>query len=233
MSDSFGHRTPGAHRRPTQNVGRIVGIGTGLVALNIVLMFALSYTPIASIGAALFSNFFVGIVAFVATVGGGFWIANKGLESDNMGITSAGVTLIQFGYGMFGAAILASAGTELRVTALGITTVVTAAITAAVVLVVFRTDRSFAGWNRYGFGCFIGGFVVGAIAFFVAPPLLLFAGLLFFLGFVAHLTYEIWAVRENRFASDLRSGIGIYVAVMGVFVHVLQWVMRILAMMEE
>jgi len=47
-------------------------------------------------------------------------------------------------------------------------------------------------------------------------------------AFIVDLTYEIWAVRENRYASDLRNAIGIYVAVMGVFIHILMWVLRIL-----
>ena len=52
-------------------------------------------------------------------------------------------------------------------------------------------------------------------------------------AFIVSLTYEIWAVKENRYASDLRNAIGIYVAVMGVFVNVLIWVMRILSLLSE
>jgi hypothetical protein len=233
MSDSYGRRTPGVQDRPTQNVSRIVGMGTALVALNILLMFVLSYTPAASIGAMLFSNFFIGIVVFAGTVGGGFWLGSTGIERSNFPLAGLGVTLTQAGYGLFGATVLGMAAPELRVPALGITTVVTAVITAAVTLVVFRTDRSFAGWQRYAGGCFIGGIAVGAIGFFVSPVLLVVASLLFFLGFVVDLTYEIWAVRENRYASDLRNALGIYVAVMGVFVHVLQWVLRILSALDQ
>jgi hypothetical protein len=55
----------------------------------------------------------------------------------------------------------------------------------------------------------------------------------FFAAFVVSLTYEIWAVKQDRYASDLRNAIGIYVAVMGVFVNVLVWVLRILSLLSE
>ena len=64
-----------------------------------------------------------------------------------------------------------------------------------------------------------------AAGVFLAPALLVVAGLLFFLGFLVDLVYEVRAVREGRYGT-LRSAIGVYVAVMGVFVHVLQWVLR-------
>ncbi|WP_276272820.1 Bax inhibitor-1 family protein [Haloarcula litorea] len=233
MSGTFeqSRATPG--RTADRNITKIVGMGTALVAANILLMLALSYTPIAPLGAALFSNFFVGIAVFAVSVGGGYWVANEGLQRDSTGLAGAGVALIQAGYGLFGAAILYAFGSGLRVPALGITTVITGLVTAGITLVVFRTDHDFSGWQRYSFGFFIGGIAVGAVGAFVAPVLLFVAGLLFFLGFVVDLTYEIWAVKENRYASDLRNAIGIYVAVMGVFVHVLQWVLQVLSVLDQ
>jgi hypothetical protein len=44
---------------------------------------------------------------------------------------------------------------------------------------------------------------------------------------------ELWAVRENRYASELRNAVGIYVAVMGVFVHVLMDVLRLLSLPSQ
>ncbi|MBX0323748.1 Bax inhibitor-1 family protein [Halomicroarcula sp. F13] len=233
MSSTFDRSTLNAGATVDRNISKIIGMGTALVAVNILVMLGLSYTPIAPLGAALFSSFFVGIAVFAVTVGGGFWIATKGVERGSMGLAGVGVLLIQGGYGLFGAAILYIYGGGLRVPALGITTVVTGAITAVVATVVFKSNYDFSGWQRYAFGCFIGGLVVGAAGVFLNPILLVVAGLLFFLGFVVDLTYEIWAVRENRYASDLRNAIGIYVAVMGVFVHVLQWVLRILSMLNR
>ncbi|MBX0348510.1 Bax inhibitor-1 family protein [Haloarcula pellucida] len=234
MSSTFdrGTRTVGA--TVDRNISKIIGMGTALVAVNILVMLGLSYTPIAPLGAALFSSFFVGIAVFAVSVGGGFWIATKGVERGNMGLAGAGVLLIQGGYGLFGAAILyIYGGGGIRIPALGITTVITGAITAVIATVVFKSNYDFSGWQRYAFGCFIGGLVVGAAGVFLSPLLVVVAGLLFFLGFIVDLTYEIWAVRENRYASDLRNAIGIYVAVMGVFVHVLQWVLRILSMLDQ
>lgn len=227
------YEAPGVEATASRNASRIAGIGAGLVALNIVLMLALSYTPVAGIGATLFSNYFVGIATFVVTVGGGYWLANTGIENGSMPLAGAGVALSQFGYALIGSAILAAvASTSMRVTALGITTVVTGLITAVVTVVVFKTDHSFARWQTYSWVCFGGGFVVGAVGFFVNPLLMLAAGALFLLGFIVDLTYEIWAVRESKYDSDLRSAIGIYIAVMGVFIHILQLVLRVLELLD-
>ncbi len=235
MSDS-----PGGYRRHgetgtgtgTGNVGRIAGIGTGLVALNVLLMLVLSYTPAVSLGRVLFSSFFLGVAAFAVSVGGGYWLADRGIQRGTTPLAVAGVALTQAGYGLFGATVLSYASPALRAPALGVTAVVTGLITAVITVVVYRTDRSFAGWGRYAGGLFIAGIAVGAAGVFLAPVLVLVAGLLFFLGFVVDLVYEIWAIREGRYGT-LRSALGVYIAVMGVFVHVLQWVLRSLAVLDR
>lgn len=94
------------------------------------------------------------------------------------------------------------------------------------------TDHSFERWQLYSWVCFGAGFLVGAVGFFVTPTIMLAAGALFLLGFVVDLTYEIWAVRESKYDSDLRSAIGIYIAVMGVFIHILQLVLRVLELLD-
>jgi hypothetical protein len=233
VSRNVNQNVEGSYGTGTRNLNQIAGIATGLVAVNILLMLVLSYTPVADIGLLLFSNYFVGIATFVATVGGGFWISNTGIERGNMGISGVGVTLIQVGYALLGSAILVVAPTGIRVPAIGISTVLTAALTAAVAVGVFKTSRSFERFQFYSRGVFVGGFVVGAIGFFVTPALMLLAGVLFFLGFVLDLIYEIWAVRENKYASTLRNAIGIYVAVMGVFIHILQLVLRVLSVLDN
>lgn len=218
---------------PTVDVSRVAGIATALVVANIVLMLVGSYTPIASLGLVLFSNFFVGVAVFVVTIGGGFWISSRGIRHGNLPVAGAGVTLIQFGYTLLGAGILAIAPSELRVPALSITTVLTGLLTAGVVLVVYRTDRSFERWQTYSRGLFVAGFAAGAIGFFTGSSLMIAAFALFFLGFVADLTYEIWAVKVSKYSSELRNAIGIYIAVMGVFVHILQLVLRVLSALDN
>ncbi|WP_440990537.1 hypothetical protein [Haloarchaeobius baliensis] len=222
-----------ARNATTVDVPRVAGIGAGLVAVNVLLMLVGSYTPLADLGTVLFSNYFVAVGTFVVTVGGGFWVSNKGIENDSMPVAGAGVSLIQFGYTLLGSAILVVASPTVRLVALGVTTVITGLLTAGVVVVVYRTDRSFERWQLYSRGLFVGGFVVGAVGFFVNSLLMLGASVLFFLGFVADLTYEIWAVKENRYASALRNAIGIYVAVMGVFIHILQLVLRALSYLDN
>lgn len=234
MSEPTGHGHGGATAaRTSHDVTTIAGIGTGLVAVNIALMLALSYTPVAGLGQVLFGNFFLGIAAFVVTVGGGYWLASTGIDRGSMGLAAGGVTLTQFGYGLFGATVLSLASAGLRVPALGVTAVITGVITAGVTVVVYRTDRSFERWQWYAGGLFVAGIAIGAVAVFLAPAAMVLAGICFFLGFVADLTYEVWKVRAERYASALLSAIGIYVAVMGVFVHVLQWVLRVMSVLDQ
>jgi len=234
MSGSFGERTVTAAGTVDRNLSRIIGTATGLIAVNILAMLALSYVPpVVGLGAALFGNFFIGIAVFAVTVGGGSWVASKGTQRGSLPLAGAGVTLTQLGYALFGATALGLAAASLRVPAIGISVVVTAAITAAVAYVVFTTDRNFSSWQSYSFYLFVGGFVLGAAGYFVSPALIVVASLVFFAAFVVSLTYEIWAVKQDRYASDLRNAIGIYVAVMGVFVNVLVWVLRILSLLSE
>jgi len=217
-----------------RNLNKIIAIASGLVAVNILLMLAMSYVPpIVGLSAILFGNVFVGMAVFAITVGGGFWISSKGTESGNLPLAGAGVSLTQLGYGLFGALILGVAPAALRLPAIGISVVLTAIVTAIITFVVFNTDRNFSSWQSYSFYCFIAGFAVVAVGYFTTPLVMAMGGFIFFVAFVVDLTYEIWAVKANRYASDLRNAIGIYVAVMGVFIHILQWVIRILSMLSE
>jgi len=146
----------------------------------------------------LFANYFIGIGTFVVTIGGGFWISNRGIEADALPLAGAGVALIQFGYTLLGSAILGGVSPELAVPALAVTTAITGLLTAGVVVLVYRTDRSFDRWQLYSRGLFVAGFVAGSVGVFVNPTLVLLASVLFFLGFVTDLTYEIWAVKDKR-----------------------------------
>jgi hypothetical protein len=232
MSDGFGHAREGA-ATATTNLASTMGVASGLVAANVALMLVLSYTPVVDLGRVVFSNFFLGIAVFAATVGGGHWLSTGSLEKGNVALAAVGVALIQFGYGLFGSTLLAGVESSLRVPALGISAVITAAITALVTVVVYRTDHSFERWNLYSAGLFVGGLVLGAVGVFVASLLLVVAGLCFFLGFIAYLFHEVWAVKTSAYPGTLINAIGIYVAVMGVFVHVLSWVLRILSMLDQ
>jgi len=234
MSGSFDARSVNVTDTVDRNLSTIIGVATALVAVNILLMLALSYIPaVVGLSAILFGSIFIGMAVFAVTVGGGSWVASKGIQRGSLPVAGAGVSLTQAGYGLFGALLLGRASASLRLPAIGIAVVITAVITAVVAAVVFKTDYNFASWQNYAFYCFIGGIGAAAAGVFLFTPLVLVASLLFFAGFIVSLTYEIWAVKENRYASDLRNALGIYVAVMGVFVNVLMWVLRILSMLDN
>jgi FtsH-binding integral membrane protein len=233
MSGSFGNVERTATGTVDQNLSKVIGVSTGLIAANILLMLALSYIPPAvALGGLLFGSLFVGMAAFAISVGGGSWVASKGVKRGSLPLAGAGLTLTQAGYGLFGAYILGLASAALRLPAIGIAVVITAAITGVVAYVVYTTNKNFSSWQSYSFYCFIAGIALAAVGYFVFQPLIILAGLVFFVAFTVSLTYEIWAVKENRYASDLRNAIGIYVAVMGVFVNVLIWVLRILELLD-
>ena len=233
MSGSFGSPERTATGTVDQNLSKIIGVSTGLIAVNILLMLALSFVPPAvALGALLFGNIIIGMAAFAISVGGGSWLASKGVKRGSLPMAGAGLTLTQAGYGLFGAYILGLASAALRLPAIGISVVITAAITGVVAYVVYTTDRDFSSWQSYSFYLFIAGIALSLAGYFVLQPLIFLAALVFFAAFTVSLTYEIWAVRENRYASDLRNAIGIYVAVMGVFVNVLIWVLRILELLD-
>lgn len=233
MSELPGHRGRAATTTATSNLASTMAVASGLVAVNVVLMLVLSYTPVVDLGRVVFSNYFLAVGTFAATVGGGYWLASTALEDGNVPLASGGVLLTQFGYGLFGATILVAAPSSLRVPALGTTAVITALVTAVVTAVVYNVDHSFERWRLYSTGLFVGGFALGAVGFFVTPLLMLVASACFFLGFLAYLVHEVWAVKTSAYPGTLVNAIGIYVAVMGVFIHVLQLVLRVLSVLDQ
>jgi hypothetical protein len=52
MSGSFGSQTRTVSGTVDQNLSKIIGVSVGLIAINILVMLALSYTPVADLGPA-------------------------------------------------------------------------------------------------------------------------------------------------------------------------------------
>ena len=76
----------------------------------------------------------------------------------------------------------------------------------------------------YAFLAGLGGLLLASFV----PVVGLLAFALIFGGFLLRLGHEMWQVRESRGRPAMQS-VGLYVAVAGVFVHVLQIVIRMLA----
>ncbi|MFB6217400.1 MAG: hypothetical protein ABEJ72_10640, partial [Candidatus Aenigmatarchaeota archaeon] len=87
---------------------------------------------------------------------------------------------------------------------------------------VYLTGHDFSSWNRYANYLFMGVLLFALVGTF-AGPLGIIAFALALLGFIVYLVYEIWNLRQ-RPSNVLLNGVGIYVAVMGVFVEILRLV---------
>ncbi|MFC6719353.1 hypothetical protein ACFQGT_03560 [Natrialbaceae archaeon GCM10025810] len=207
---------------------RVIGGASALMALNVLLMYVFVETPLAAVNDYLFSVPILGVIVYGAAITGGELVAERGVRNGDLGIAFVGTVVLQLAFGVFGAGVLSFAPRGSHLEILAITAVVTALLTALIAGYVFARSKSFESWGRYATYSFLGGLVAVLIGTFVAPVLL--AGfVLIFLGFLLRLGYEIWQVRDERNASVGVQTIGVYVAVAGVFVHVLQLAIRAFA----
>ncbi|MFC7165316.1 hypothetical protein [Halospeciosus flavus] len=207
---------------------KIVTGASGLMFLNVLLMFVFAATPLAVVNRYLFAVPILGTIVYGVAIVGGELLAERGIENHNSGLAVAGVAVLQLAFGAFGAGILSYLPRSLQVPALGITAVVVALMTAGIGTYVYaRSSTTFdhyGTWANYAFLAGLGAILVGT--FFA--PVLLVGFVCIFVGFLLRLGWEIWRVRDARVASPALQAIGLYVAVAGVFVHVLQIVVRML-----
>jgi FtsH-binding integral membrane protein len=211
--------------------------GVGLLGLNIVLMVAVALTPLAGVtlwlyGGAPFAPI-TGLIVFGAALTGGRWLGLSGLTNGNGLLAIVGIVLSQATYGLFGGGILSVFPNDIWVPAIGITTVVTLAITAVCALAVYKTDVNFAFAGTVSFVLLAGGSALIGVGFFFGGGILYMIGFAAFLiGFVADLLYEIWRASVSG-RSPLANGFAIYIAAAGVFVHVLQIVLELLSYLDN
>ncbi len=204
---------------------RIVGMATLLMTINVALMYAFVLTPLAVVNDYLFAAPIVGVLVYGAALMLGEIIAEKGVKNGSMGTALAGVALLQLAFGTLGAGILSFVPRDVQVTALGIAGVITVLITFLIATYVYARSKSFDRWSTYANGAFILG-VIGVGVGMLIPVVSLVGFVFIFLGFLLRLGWEIWRIRERRGTSEFLSAIGVYIAIAGVFVHVLQLVLR-------
>lgn len=204
---------------------KAVSGAAALVLVNVAVMAAFSLTPLAIVNSYLFAVPIVGVLVYGAGLYAGERIAEGGVEQGNVGRAVLGMGVLQLAFGLFGAGVLSGVAVASRVQILAATGVGTAALIALVAAYVFARSKSFDSWRRYGNGAFLLGVLLVAVGTIVRPVLLA-AFVFIFLGFVLRLGWEIWRVRETNRSAAL-SAIGVYVAIMGVFVHLLQVVIRL------
>lgn len=207
---------------------QIIGGASGLMLLNVLLMFVFVATPLAVVNRYLFAIPILGAVVYGGAIMGGELLAERGIENGNTGLAVAGVAILQLAFGTFGAGVLSFLPRTLQAPALGIAAVVVTVMTAGIGTYVYaRASTSFDHYSSWANYAFIGGLVAVLVGSFFSP-LLLLGFVLIFLGFLLRLGWEMWRIREERVASVALQAVGLYIAVAGVFVHVLQIVVRML-----
>ncbi len=216
----------------SENEAKSIGYGVSLVLANILLMSLLSFTPAASLLNFLSGiNGFLVIIFYGALLTIGNSLAESGIKQLNYTTAGIGVFLLQFAYGTFGAGLLQGIGIETQAIALGITAVITTLLAIIAGIIVYRSDKDFSKWRKYSLGFFIGVLVFGGIGIIFVPAFVL-AFISALLGFLALLVYEIWEMKAHR-NRPILNAVGLYVAYMGLFIQILQLVLRILSALEE
>ncbi|WIV67132.1 hypothetical protein [Natrialbaceae archaeon AArc-T1-2] len=211
----------------TGREGRVMGGASALMVINVALMYVFVATPLAVVNDYLFGIApILGVLVYGVAIFVGELIAERGVKNNDVGTAFVGMVLLQLAFGVFGAGVLSVAPPESHLEILGITAVLTALMTAVVTGYVYARSTTFEHWGRFANFAFLGGVAVIAVGSFVLPVLLLLGFVLIFLGFTLRLGYEIWQVRDRRDVSTALQTIGVYIAVAGVFVHILQLVMR-------
>ena len=204
---------------------RVIGGASALMALNVLVMYVLVTTPLVAINEVLFSIPIVGALAYGVAIVAGQWVAERGVEENKTGLAVVGMVILQLAFGVFGAGVLRFVPRDAQLTILVVTAMIVAVITAVIAAYVYARSKTFERWGSYANYAFIGGLIAVLIGTFVAPVLLVGFALIL-LGFLLRLGWEIWKVRDRRNASVTLQTIGVYIAVAGVFVHVLQLVLR-------
>jgi len=206
----------------------VIGGATGLMALNVLVMYVMAATPVAQLNQLLFSIPIVGALVYGALITGGQMIAERGFENDSMGLAMAGVVVLELAFGAFGGGVLSFLPEGVQITALAITGVVVVAMTALIGTYIYlRSDTQFDHYGTWSTYAFLAGLGAILVASFV-PVVAVVGFVCIFAGFLLRLGYEMWQIRESRGRPAMQS-VGLYVAVAGVFVHVLQIVVRMLA----
>lgn len=191
-------------------------------------MLATANTAPAEFVLSLYSTFdLLGVLVIGGLLYVGRVLGLRGIGKDSMLMALSGSGVLIGTYAVFGGAILTMYSSQIYIQGLAISGLVTVIITIIAGAYVYSRDQSFEHWARYSGFCFLGGLVAVLIGSFFAPVLII-GFILFLLGFLCDLVYEIWMTSNNN-RDPKANGIALYIAFAGVFVHVLQIVLRMMA----
>lgn len=204
-----------------------LSVGGGLMVTTIAMMLLIADTSLGSMLATVFAVPIIGILIFGVLLSAGRYLGLRGIRDNNMGMAIFGSVVLVFSYGWFGGGILHPYDPSLYVPALAVTGAISVLISLVAAGVVYSTEKNFAHYEKYSGICFLGVLIMGLIGSFAGPVLIIAFGLAL-AGFLFSLVYEIWMTSNNN-RPAYANGIGLYVAFAGVFVHILQMVLRAMA----
>ncbi|GAB6878906.1 hypothetical protein JCM17823_11800 [Halorubrum gandharaense] len=208
---------------------KVVGSAAALMTLNVVVMAAFAATPLSVVNDYLFAAPIIGVLVYGAAIYVGESVAESGVQSGDVGMAVAGVAILQVAFGLFGAGVLRFVPADAMLAVLGVTAVIVALMTAFIGAYIYgrsgTTFEHYGTWSTYAFLGGLGAILVGTFW----DPMLLLGFVFIFAGFLFRLGWELWRVRDGRVQAVSLQAIGLYIAVAGVFVHVLQIVVRMFA----
>lgn len=210
-----------------------IGVAMLLVAINMLLIIAFTDTQIATGTTWLYTDAplapFAGLIVFGGALTAGRSFGLQAMKNQNLPMSIAMAGLVQVTYGAFGASIITSYAPNIRGAGLLITLAITTTYMVLVSSVVYATDISFEPCRFISSTLMIGGVISILITSVIGVSLFNLLGFaLITLGFMVDMIYEIWHT-SNKHISPLFNGFAVYIAFMGVFVHVLQLVLEVLA----
>jgi FtsH-binding integral membrane protein len=200
---------------------------TVLLLVNIFLMVFMADTWISDLSSLMFEYLIVGVLIFGALLTIGREAALRGLDRNNLPIAFVGVIILLLVYGAFGGMILSYYSEAIWMEAIyySLGGVIISSIIAT--LYVLKTDRNLNFLSKYSGIAFIIGIVAALIGTFITQVSMI-AFIFFVIGFLINMVWEIWMTTTSK-RSPLANGVGIYVAVTGLFVHFLQIALEMLS----
>lgn len=213
-----------------------IGIATALIVGTLALMWGVRGTALATGTIWLYQDAplapYTGILVFGAILTGCRLLGLEAAANDAIVTALFASLVVAVAYAAFGAGILSLYEQAIHGTAILITAGITAGLTVGAAVLVQTTNHSFANWDKYSGLLMIGGVLIMVPGSLTGLQLFFVAGFgLILLGWLVDLVFEIYMVSDHR-RSPMANGIGVYIAFMGVFVHILQLVLEAMAQGE-
>lgn len=201
-----------------------IGTAAALVGGTVGLLWLFRDTEVAATSEWLFLEApgapLVGPVAFACLVAGGRYVGIRAAVAENYPVALGASAVVATTYAAIGATVLSLYPAAVQADALVVALVLTVVVTAGIAKFVFTTARDLGHLNYYSGLLLGGGAVLMGVDLYGAGSTFTLGFVVVLAGWVVDLAYEIYMISDTG-RSPIANGIGVYVAVMGVFIHFL------------